>query len=252
MSIAETPLVLPGDFTQGSRRLWTGALGAVLAAHAIAGGLLLVQFGHAPALPPPPAALPIMIDMAPLPSAPKPPPPQPQVQPVEPEPLPKAPVVEKAEVALRKPKPHKPRKKPPVEKRVEKPAPPSPKPAPANQAPDTSARPAAPTKAASESGASSLKARITYEGLLQAHLRRFQRYPQEARRRHQEGIAYVRIRITRNGELLVRTLERTSGFSKLDQEVMAMMSRAAPMPAFLVEMKENTREFVVPVIFNLK
>ncbi|MDE1173936.1 MAG: TonB family protein [Parvibaculaceae bacterium] len=249
----ETSNRLPGDFDQGSGRLWSASLGVIAAAHLAAAGLLLVQFGRAPVMPPPPAALPIMIEMAPMPSAPKPPPPQPVVKPVEPDPLPKAPVVEKAEVALPKPKP-KPKIRKPVEKRIEKPMPPTPatKPAPQTQA-DTSARPTAPAKAAPDPGeAASSQARITYEGMLQAHLRRFQRYPQEARRRHQEGTAYVRIRIARDGTLILHTLERTSGFDKLDNEVLAMMERAVPMPAFLADMKENSREFVVPVIFNLK
>ncbi len=250
----ETSNMIPGDFDQGSGRLWSASLGVIVAAHLAAAALLLVEFGRAPMMPPPPAALPIMIEMAPMPSAPKPPPPQPVVKPVEPDPLPKAPVVEKAEVALPKPKP-KPKIRKPVEKRIEKPVPPAPmtKPLPQTQAPDTTARPAAPAKASPDLGeAASNKARITYEGMLQAHLKRFQRYPQEARRRHQEGTAYVRIKITRDGALILHNLERTSGFEKLDREVLAMMERAVPMPAFLADMKEKSREFVVPVIFNLR
>jgi protein TonB len=85
-----------------------------------------------------------------------------------------------------------------------------------------------------------------------AHLMRNQRYPREARMKHVEGVATIRFAIDRTGRLLSFKLERGSGHKVLDDEVLAMIQRAAPMPPFPPEMAQAELEISAPIRFQLR
>jgi len=228
-----------GGPRRGEVGRWAACLALVLALHLL--GALALSSWRTPSVPPAAAPAAIMIDLPPLtPPAPAParPPPEPEMPAAPQAPAPK-PVV-----ALPPPKP-----KPPP-RRVE-PAPPLPAPTPA-----VAAAPAEPAAAPAEPAARPAPAPPTaspsYQGLLLAQLERSKRYPREARMLHQEGIVSLRFTLDRAGKLLAFRLEHSSGHRALDEEVLAMIQRAAPLPPFPPEMTEPQLELVVPIRFSLR
>ncbi len=198
--------------------------------------------------------------------------PKPEV--VLPPPLPKKPKVEQvAEAPQEKPKEKpkdKPKEKPKEQARekpkekpkpaakvdpdveqasVEKPAPQSLQQAAASTAPVAPAIvPAAPSPA---DVARTANAKGNWEGLLQAHLRKHMKYPKSARRRNQEGTSFVFIRMSRDGKVLAHALETQSGYEALDEEAMALIERAQPLPPLPDDMPGTAIKFTVPINFNL-
>lgn len=220
------------------------------------------------------------VEPEPIPEPEPEPIPEPVPEPiVEPEPIPEpeAPPVEKAEVAIPpKPKarPKPPERPRPVVKRreppKERPKEPQRKPVqekprdpvpnrpvarevaaapPALPAPPSRA-PAAPAVAAPS--ASTAQAQASWQGLLRSHLERHKRYPRSAQLRRQEGTAHLRFRMSRAGDVLSYRLERSSSHDALDDEVLAMIQRASPLPALPPEMPGATLEIVVPVQFFIR
>ena len=61
----------------------------------------------------------------------------------------------------------------------------------------------------------------------------------------------MRFRLARDGRVLSSRLERPSGDAALDNEVLAMVQRAAPLPPFPAEMAGETVEMIAPVVFSL-
>lgn len=92
-------------------------------------------------------------------------------------------------------------------------------------------RTAAQQTSASSSRSSSMSPQ-RWQSRLAAHLeKRKKRYPPEARSRGEEGTVYVRFQIDNGGNVLSVSLSRSSGSSALDQEVLALIKRASPVPA---------------------
>lgn len=251
---------------------WALCFAAVAALHVgVAWIALHWQPAAEPAPPPPPAA--IMIDLAPLPAAPpappseippgpkqevsQPPPPEPVIEPI----LPPAPPSPAPKVEV--PVPPKPKPKPKPPKRIErivqeqppKPQPDDKPPAPATTAPPQVEAPLAPTVMAPAPGvaaAPSTNAVPTWQGLLLGRLERFKRYPSDAQLNHQQGVAYLRFTMDRHGKVLSASIEKSSGFELLDQETLALIHRAAPLPIPPPEVTGDPVELVVPVEFFLK
>jgi protein TonB len=97
------------------------------------------------------------------------------------------------------------------------------------------------------SGLSSMSP-ANWQSLLMAHLERRKRYPSGARERGARGIAYVRFTIDGAGNVLSASLVRSSGFAELDQEGVALVRRASPLPA---PPPGANRMITVPVDFNI-
>lgn len=72
--------------------------------------------------------------------------------------------------------------------------------------------------------------RDSWEGRVMARLERFRRYPVPARARRQEGVAYVRVSLSREGRLLALALENGTGHALLDQAALDTFRRAEPLP----------------------
>lgn len=237
----------------GGRRVWAASSVVMLAAHA--GVLALALLWHAEAdqpAPPPPAAM--MIELAPLAAPPAPPTEKapgveqqiarPVERKVEERPKP-TPVVKKAEVALPKPMERKKvEEAPPAEKVVEQ-----------TTAPAAAEAPPAPATAAPAPGASYTppsNAVPTWQGALRAHLERHKRYPSTAQLRRQQGVSTVRFTMTRDGKVTMARLERAAGYTLLDEEALALLERAQPLPAMPPEIPGDEIELVVPIQFFLK
>lgn len=107
---------------------------------------------------------------------------------------------------------------------------------------------AAPAAAPAQQGASG--GGHSWEGKILARLERFRRYPNSARMRGDEGVAYLRIRINREGQLLSSKLERSSGFASLDRAAAEAAERAAPLPRIPAERPDEI-ELLVPFEFSI-
>lgn len=260
---------------------WGASFLAVLALHAaVAAGLLSRQQPVDAAASPLAVA---MIDLAPLPAAPQaepadnaPDPEQDQATPpepiAEPEPAMVAPVSapDPTPVPVPVPVPASVLKEP-----VARPTPPPAKPKPRRQDTRQTADPrpaqaatvsetAAPTQAATaattttapapapSAASSASSSRPNWERQVLAHLERHKIYPRAAQLRRLQGVSHVRFAIDRAGNVLSVRLERSSGHGLLDEETLALPTRASPLPAPPADIALSRMELVVPVQFTLR
>jgi protein TonB len=250
---------------QAAARRWGGSAFAIVAAHAALIALALNWYSQRPV---PGVSLPaIMVDMAPVSSAPQPTqmdlapgavmqqadasPPEPvateavqeQIAPTPPQEKPEvvAPPEQKTEPTPPKPEPAKaePEKKPsPVKPKVVRAD--AKKPTDAPPAPRTTASPKAERQAPAASAVSagaSAEALASYRQMVAAHLQRFKQYPPAAKAAGQQGTARVSFTLSRSGAVLSAGLGGSSGHSALDAETLAMVRRAQPFPAFPADVK---------------
>ncbi len=91
-----------------------------------------------------------------------------------------------------------------------------------------------------------------YQFLLQAWLEKHKKYPRRAKQRHWQGTVMLHFVIDRAGNVLSYRIQESSGHAVLDEEVEAMIRRAAPLPPVPEEMQSARLEFIVPVQFFLK
>jgi protein TonB len=70
--------------------------------------------------------------------------------------------------------------------------------------------------------------------------------------RRQEGAGVLRFRIDDRGRLLDYALERSAGHDALDEEILAMIRRAAPLPPIPDALHVSSLELVLPVTFSLR
>jgi protein TonB len=169
------------------------------------------------------------------------------VPPVEPSPAPKP------EVALPKPKPDE-KEETKEEAREAAPA----EAVPQQQdrdVPITTAPPRveAPPAASSppKGGLSPIVARLhaSWKKAVSKHMQRFKRYPRAAR--GLRGSAIVRFVLDRSGRVTLAEIIKSSGSPILDQEALATVRRASPMPAPPSEVGEPYLEFK-PIQFDYK
>jgi protein TonB len=113
---------------------------------------------------------------------------------------------------------------------------------------ETAAAPAAPNP-----GSASSRAAITqWSDLMMARLQQNKRYPQDARARHEQGVVMLSFIVDRAGHVLERSIAKSSGFAALDEEVLAMVKRAEPLPAFPPAMVRPEIHLTVPIRFRVQ
>jgi protein TonB len=155
---------------------------------------------------------------------------QTDIPPVEPSPAPEP------EVALPKPQPVE-KEEPKPEEEPQEAVPEQQTPVQASAAPLTTAPPrvdveAPPTSAASPGqGASIARAQATWQKTLVRHLERFKRYPEAARSRRAQGEVIVAFTLDRSGQIVTSRVTHSSGSRALDEEALAVLQRASPLPA---------------------
>lgn len=102
----------------------------------------------------------------------------------------------------------------------------------------------------SEGAAGKLQA--SWQGLVQSHLARFRRYPDDARRRSRAGEVWVQFTLDGEGRLLASRMLSGSGTVSLDREALAMLRRADPLPPPPAAMQRQGRVSVsLPIHFDL-
>lgn len=261
-------------------RRWTMSGATILALHA---ALIALGFAWYTQPPPPGVSLPvIMVDMAPVSSAPQPTqldlapgpvmqqadasPPEPTRQEAVEEQIAPTPPQQKPEVVAPpeqkvQPTPEKPetarivpdRKPVPVIPKAIRPD--ARKPAEATPAPRTTASPRAERQAqpaSTISAGAAVDAIATYNQIVRAHLLRFKQYPPGAKAAGEQGVARLTFSLGRGGQVLASRLGGSSGHAALDAETMAMVRRAQPFPVFPPEMKQGSMSFSIPVAFSLR
>jgi periplasmic protein TonB len=93
---------------------------------------------------------------------------------------------------------------------------------------------------------------VLWQSLLAAHIEHFKRYPSEARSRGDQGTAKVAFTIDHEGHLLASRIVQSSGSTALDEETLAMLARAQPMPKPPANVLDSELSFLVPVRFNIR
>jgi protein TonB len=95
------------------------------------------------------------------------------------------------------------------------------------------------------------RARINYQDMVASLLARAKRYPERALRRRMTGDATIRIEIAADGSLSEFYIIQSTESPILDEELKAMVDRAAPFPAFPPDLRKQSLALVVPVTFKL-
>lgn len=92
---------------------------------------------------------------------------------------------------------------------------------------------------------------VSWQALLLRRLQQFKNYPRAARERGEQGVALLGFSVDRDGRVTDRKIVRSSGHADLDNEVLAMVERAQPLPAFPPSMSEPQLSLTVPIRFSL-
>jgi protein TonB len=263
-------LILSNPDVGGEFRRWSLAAAIVCAAHFG----LMAAYILMPAAEPEGAAFSpaVIVELAPLPVAPASqqdlapgpemveaqptPKPPPQEKPEVVEPAPKMEAPAPAEVTLPEPTPKAVEKKPeetPDTQVTEAPPVQQATPAPKTTAAPRSEQQTAATPQAPSPGAAASRAAIaSWRDLVLARLQQNKRYPASAEQRHEQGTATLSFSVDRHGKVLARSITRSSGSAALDEEVLAMVQRSQPLPAFPAAMMQNSVNLIVPIRFSLR
>ncbi|HEY7231915.1 MAG TPA: energy transducer TonB [Pseudolabrys sp.] len=149
--------------------------------------------------------------------------------------------------------------KPPEPQKVTPPPPPDPDltttdvPPPEVKPPEKVEEPKAPapvTAAPTRGGAPHVER--SWETLLMRKLQQLKRYPSGAQARGEQGVAMLAFSVDRDGRVLDRKIVRSSGHPDLDNEALAMIERAEPLPAFPRSMTQAQQSLTVPIRFSLR
>jgi protein TonB len=108
----------------------------------------------------------------------------------------------------------------------------------------------APDAPSPSAGASAAAAAASYRSILAAHLKRFKGWPSGAEARGEHGRVSINFTVSRNGRVTGARLTKSSGFASLDQEAMAWIQRAQPLPSFPAEIREATMNITAPLYWE--
>ncbi len=89
-----------------------------------------------------------------------------------------------------------------------------------------------------------------YTAQLSAHFKRFQGYPEMARRMKLKGTVVISIELRRDGTVLSAEVAESSGVAMLDDAALQAAKKASPTPPFPKETTENTRKIRIPYRFK--
>ena len=96
------------------------------------------------------------------------------------------------------------------------------------------------------------KVEPSWQTNLMRQLQRFKRYPALAQSRKEEGVVLLSFSLDRSGHVLAHSIARSSGHLDLDNEVLAMIMRADPLPPFPASMTQTQIDLTVPIRFSLR
>lgn len=95
--------------------------------------------------------------------------------------------------------------------------------------------------------------KLSYQGLLGAHLSRFKQYPSSALARQEEGIIIIKLQVDENGFILQKEIKKKCAYNTLNTEVIALIDRANPLPPPPKEMLQGGKlTFSMPISYSIK
>ena len=106
-----------------------------------------------------------------------------------------------------------------------------------------------PSPPSANPGGETSNAGPSWETALLNRLAQAKRYPPSAQAAKQKGVVLLRFTMDRDGKVLSAGIEHSSGFAALDQEALAAIQRAQPLPAPPPEVLGNPLDLIVPVEF---
>ena len=154
-----------------------------------------------------------------------------------------------------KPQPELQKEKPREETKIEQPPDEAPSlvPTPVVKPPEkveNSPPPAPRTAQQVKGGAPHIEA--NWETSLVRQIQRYKRYPPGAQSRNEQGVVLLSFSLDRTGHVLAHSIAKSSGYADLDNEVMAMIMRAEPLPPFPETMPQPRLDLTVPIRFSLR
>ncbi|HEY1877419.1 MAG TPA: energy transducer TonB, partial [Rhizomicrobium sp.] len=84
-----------------------------------------------------------------------------------------------------------------------------------------------------------------------ARLNRFKQSPRAARQAHLEGVVMLHFVIDAQGRVSRFDIAKSSGRPVLDNEALALISRAQPLPPLPADFPTSILDAVVPIEFSL-
>ena len=121
--------------------------------------------------------------------------------------------------------------------------------------PTSNGMPGSPTPGSASSAAPAARASsavLGWRDLVAGRIERAKRYPEMARERNEQGVATATFIMDRSGAVLSVTLDHSSGSQELDEEAIAMIHRAAPLPPIPAELAGDTIKLTLPLSFSLR
>lgn len=91
-----------------------------------------------------------------------------------------------------------------------------------------------------------------WEQELHRYLQGHMRYPRSARMRRQQGVAELMFELDGRGQVQLLALAQSSGVTVLDQEALALVRRAAPLPPPPAGTSQRSWQVTVPIRFSLQ
>lgn len=113
------------------------------------------------------------------------------------------------------------------------------------------ARPSAPRTAEKVKGGAP-RIEASWQTSLVRQIQRYKRYPPQAQTRNEQGVVLLGFSLDRDGRVLAHRIVQSSGYAALDDEVMAMIMRAEPLPPFPASMPQARLDLTVPIRFSLQ
>ncbi len=117
---------------------------------------------------------------------------------------------------------------------------------------EPSEEPVPPLPAAGQASARVKRAEVSWQKALVSHLNRFKRYPDGARARGAQGAVLVEFTIDRSGRVVASRVLRPSGSALLDEEAIAVLQRASPLPSPPAEVAGELFPLTLPIQFRIK
>ncbi|MES2256653.1 MAG: energy transducer TonB [Pseudomonadota bacterium] len=91
----------------------------------------------------------------------------------------------------------------------------------------------------------------SFESRVLAHINRFKQYPPAARKAHIEGVVMLHFVMDATGHVTQADIQKSSGRPILDNEALAMIQRAQPLPALPADYPARVLDAVVSIEFSL-
>jgi len=96
------------------------------------------------------------------------------------------------------------------------------------------------------------RVQASWERALIKHLNHFKRYPDTARSSGAQGVVLVAFTIDRTGQVLTSRVAKSSGSRALDDEGLAVLKRASPLPHPPEQIAPAALDLTLPIHFKLK